>query len=295
MELLMKKPATRSNSAPVCRLLGVCAAALVATSALGQGVLFETQVNNGFFTPFNGGNAATVKYGDSGWLGSNLPPQYLTAITLRLATFNSVLPGNTDLIFTLNDGDPSGLVFGPGTQLYSTTITGIPLPEAEIDPAFFEVTIPLPNVLTSGGFNNVGWSVALANYNYAGQFGFQCSNSLGQIAGFYTNNASFYNGTSWSLFAFSQDPVSGVANFSVQITGGPTPPGCGLSDIAGPGQALGADSQLTADDIIVFLNAYFAGNLSLADVAGPGQATVLDAELTADDIIVFLNRFFAGC
>jgi hypothetical protein len=52
---------------------------------------------------------------------------------------------------------------------------------------------------------------------------------------------------------------------------------------------------LTADDIIVFLNAFFAGNLC-ADVSGPGQETVtLDGELTADDIIVFLNRFFGGC
>jgi hypothetical protein len=33
----------------------------------------------------------------------------------------------------------------------------------------------------------------------------------------------------------------------------------------------------------------------LADIAGPGQTTVPDGEFTADDIIVFLNGFFAGC
>ncbi|MCP9874381.1 GC-type dockerin domain-anchored protein [Synechococcus sp. Cruz CV-v-12] len=70
--------------------------------------------------------------------------------------------------------------------------------------------------------------------------------------------------------------------------------GCGPSDIAGPGQAIGPDSQLTADDIIVYLNWFFAGD-SRADVAGPGQSTVTDGQFTADDIIVFLNRFFAGC
>lgn len=32
-----------------------------------------------------------------------------------------------------------------------------------------------------------------------------------------------------------------------------------------------------------------------SDVAGPGQSVGPDAELTADDIIVLLNRFFAGC
>jgi len=70
---------------------------------------------------------------------------------------------------------------------------------------------------------------------------------------------------------------------------------CGRADIAGPGQGIGADGELTADDIIVFLNAFFAGNLC-ADVSGPGQDTAtLDGELTADDIIVFLNRFFGGC
>ncbi|MFN7429764.1 MAG: GC-type dockerin domain-anchored protein [bacterium] len=69
---------------------------------------------------------------------------------------------------------------------------------------------------------------------------------------------------------------------------------CGPSDVAGPGQNVGPDGELTADDIIVFLNWFFAGD-SRADVAGPGQSTSPDGEFTADDIIVFLNAFFAGC
>jgi uncharacterized membrane protein len=69
---------------------------------------------------------------------------------------------------------------------------------------------------------------------------------------------------------------------------------CGASDVAGPGQSVGPDAELTADDIIVFLNWFFAGDFS-ADVSGPGQSTQPDGEFTADDIIVFLNRFFAGC
>ena len=67
------------------------------------------------------------------------------------------------------------------------------------------------------------------------------------------------------------------------------------SNIAGPGQSTTPDEELTADDIIVFLNRFFA-NDSRANVSGPGQNTTqLDNELTADDIIVFLNRFFVGC
>ena len=67
------------------------------------------------------------------------------------------------------------------------------------------------------------------------------------------------------------------------------------SNIAGPGQSTTPDEELTADDIIVFLNWFFA-NDPRANVSGPGQNTTqLDNELTADDIIVFLNRFFTGC
>jgi hypothetical protein len=69
---------------------------------------------------------------------------------------------------------------------------------------------------------------------------------------------------------------------------------CGPSDVAGPNQSIGPDGQLTADDIIVFLQWYFA-NDPRADVAGPNQAVNPDGQLTADDIIVFLQRYFAGC
>ena len=81
-------------------------------------------------------------------------------------------------------------------------------------------------------------------------------------------------------------------NFALPVTNAcPNP-----SNVSGPGQNTAAiDEELTADDIIVFLNRFFAGDL-LSNVSGPGQNTTqLDSELTADDIIVFLNRFFAGC
>jgi hypothetical protein len=207
------------------RFVSSCAVATallagVATSTASADIVFQNTFNNGYFTPFNSSNANTLKYGDSGYLsGSSAnPSQTLTSITLGLAVYNSTTAGTTDIKFTFNDGDPSGLVFGPGTALYSTTITNVALPASGANlGAFFAITIPLPNVVTSGGFNNIGWSVGLANYNYAGSFGFECSTGTGQSVGFYNPNASFYNGTSWSLFAFGSGDT-GQANFVATVT-----------------------------------------------------------------------------
>jgi hypothetical protein len=69
---------------------------------------------------------------------------------------------------------------------------------------------------------------------------------------------------------------------------------CGPADIAGAGQAVGADGQLTADDIIVFIGWFFAADVR-ADIATSGQTPTPDGQFTADDIILFINRFFAGC
>lgn len=87
---------------------------------------------------------------------------------------------------------------------------------------------------------------------------------------------------------------AGYEQYWLSLSGRAVVVACGASDIAGPGQSAGADGELTADDIIVYLNAFFAGD-PIADVAGPGQDPNADGEFTADDIIVFLNRFFAGC
>jgi hypothetical protein len=66
-----------------------------------------------------------------------------------------------------------------------------------------------------------------------------------------------------------------------------------LADVAGSGQIVGPNGQLTADDIIVYLNWFFAGD-GRADLGGPGQSPRPDRRLTADDIILFINSFFAG-
>ncbi|MCU0688581.1 MAG: hypothetical protein MUE97_02410 [Phycisphaerales bacterium] len=87
--------------------------------------------------------------------------------------------------------------------------------------------------------------------------------------------------------------ASGAGSLNVMFS--PSgPDACTPSDVAGPNQSVGADGVLTADDIIVFLGWYFAGD-ARADIAGANQAPAADGQFTADDIIVFLGRYFQGC
>jgi hypothetical protein len=65
-------------------------------------------------------------------------------------------------------------------------------------------------------------------------------------------------------------------------------------DLASPGDPTRPDGELTADDIIAFINAFTAGANAVADFAGPLGARP-DGELTADDVIRYIGRFTAGC
>jgi hypothetical protein len=71
--------------------------------------------------------------------------------------------------------------------------------------------------------------------------------------------------------------------------------GCNAADLVGVGGSAGGDGQLTADDVIAFLAAFFAGNTSVADLVSVGGAPGGDGQLTADDVIAFLSAFFAPC
>lgn len=69
------------------------------------------------------------------------------------------------------------------------------------------------------------------------------------------------------------------------------------ADVTGLGgsASCASDGSITPDDLIVFLSAFFSGNLAVADVASLGGNLLPDGQLTADDIIAFLAVFFAGC
>ncbi|MEO1583157.1 MAG: hypothetical protein AAFR96_01140 [Planctomycetota bacterium] len=205
--------------------LAMVGVASVSTGAMAQSnVVFEAAPNNGLFTPFNASTPADVRYADSGWLSPFQVETFtLNSITLIMAADGGSAAGSFDMAFSFHDGSPSGLVFGSGAELFSTVIEDIALPQSNEGAEFFEVTIALPDIETAGGFNNVGWSVGVSGVDYDGSFGFAVSSTLGQNLGFFTNNASTFDGSSWNLFSFGADPVTGVANYAATITQVPAP------------------------------------------------------------------------
>lgn len=66
------------------------------------------------------------------------------------------------------------------------------------------------------------------------------------------------------------------------------------ADIASIGGTIGSDAQLTIDDIIAFLFAFFADDTTLADIAAVGGGPSPDGQVTPDDLISFIQAFFAG-
>jgi hypothetical protein len=206
------------------RCFAVLALSAGVVSSASATTVFQNTFDNGYFTPFNASTPSAVRYADSGWFGfGGDSPVGLQSITLGLAVAGSSRLGSTDLAFTFNDGDPAQIDFGSGAVLYASTVR-IDLPDtSELGgPSFFTVTIPLPGVVTTGGFNNVGWSVGVSNFDSDGSLGFQCSSAFGQNLGFYTNNAAFFNGSSWSQFSFGSGAF-GVANFVAEINAVPAP------------------------------------------------------------------------
>jgi hypothetical protein len=107
-------------------------------------------------------------------------------------------------------------------------------------------------------------------------------NAQGDAAGDYTVSYTYTTGG-----PISQNRVisSNVLLLRVQ---------CSPADVAGAGQSIGPDNELTADDWIVFVNWARAGDMR-ADIAGPGQSSTRDGIISADDYIRFNNLFLAGC
>jgi hypothetical protein len=103
-----------------------------------------------------------------------------------------------------------------------------------------------------------------------------------------------------AMDAALRSAVADVVNRDASLVGRLAPGACGMADVAGPGQQLGSDGELTADDVIVMVNWFAAGD-ARADIAGPvggaapGQAPIPDGEFTADDLIAFVGAFVGGC
>ena len=282
------------------RTLPILALPLVlAAPAFAQPVLttlYENSPDNGIFTPFNAGNAANLTYGDSGWIGfGGTPPYILETLSLQMATFNGSMDGTADITVTFNDGDPSGLIFGPGTELFRTTFTAYDLPGSPGENRTFFLTVPLGGIRTAGNYNNIGFSIALSYVQFDGNIGFFCSTAHGTLNGFYTNNASYRDtsiGPNWGLFAFGPDPDTQIASFTARLEGYATPP-C-PADLGTSGGEYGQDSALDNNDFISFITLFFAQS-PLADVGAAGGLPSQDQAFDNNDFIAFINLFFDGC
>jgi len=258
--------------------------------------LYENSADNGIFTPFNAGNAANLTYGDSGWIGfGGTTPFALESITLQMATFGGSIDGSADITFTFNDGDPSGLIFGPGTELFRTTYPDFPLPGSPGETRTFFFTVPLRGVRTSGNYNNIGFSIALSNVQFDGNIGFFCSTAHGQLTGYYTNNASSRDtsvSNAWGLFAFGPDTDTQIASFTTRLDGYATP-AC-AADFGVAGGTYGQDGVLDNNDFISFITLFFDQH-PLADVGKAGGLRGQDNAFDNNDFIAFINSFFDGC
>lgn len=218
--------------------------AMSASMALADTEVFRSGNTTSYFLPFDSSTPAGTKFGDGYWTGNggDAPLAGINSITLFLAVLNNtndaILEGSTDLLFTFNNGDPSGLQFGPGNELFATTVAGVTLPLVAAPDTYevLEVTIPLPGLTLAGGFNNWGFSLGVQNFNYAGVFGFQNSGEF-NFLGSLTANASEFNPATnaWSLFAFGPSFPADVANFRAVLTV-PEPATLGL--LAGAGMLM---------------------------------------------------------
>ncbi|MGH7131017.1 MAG: GC-type dockerin domain-anchored protein [Phycisphaerales bacterium] len=68
-----------------------------------------------------------------------------------------------------------------------------------------------------------------------------------------------------------------------------------IADVAGLGGAPGCDGQNSVDDIVFYLDRFFAGDLAVADLVALGGGGNPDGQVTTDDLIAFLSAFFTGC
>ncbi|MGH7131561.1 MAG: GC-type dockerin domain-anchored protein [Phycisphaerales bacterium] len=70
---------------------------------------------------------------------------------------------------------------------------------------------------------------------------------------------------------------------------------CNAADVAGLGGSPGFDGQLTPDDIVLYLAAFFSNNLAIADLVSLGGNPPSDGQITPDDLVYFLDQFFSPC
>lgn len=245
-------------------------------------------------------------------LGPSTPPTIAATATLALPSFRTFAPNYTYPLF----GIPFSVPLGNATitalaisQDGSAVTTGTPRTGGGVD---FTVNVP---VRVTGSVEFQGTITPLDIPQVLIVTGFLAPN--GATA---TSGATFSLNVTQPVAPFTGDPLVPTpfalpapstavpppppANvlLVLNITGGnatlagngnfpSSGPATTIADVASANQVRRADGLKTADDIIVFLGGFFAGD-PLADVASANQAPTPDGVYTADDIIVFLGAYF---
>ncbi len=153
---------------------------------------------------------------------------------------------------------------------------------------------PLPRIACPG--TDIALSVTPAGtgpFTYRWRKGGVPIDNGGNVSGAFTFSLAFTGGTSLNNGDYDCVITNGCDTITSSVAA--LHVSCpNIADVVSLGGGGSCDGQLTADDIVAFLGAFFA-NQPLADVAGLGGNPTPDGLFTADDIVVFLAAVFAGC
>ena len=158
---------------------------------------------------------------------------------------------------------------------------------AGLDASEFFTDISLPIDVPMTGTNFFALTGSLAGWSGADTFQ-------------YTEVSDAYAGTIIATRFGAETPPFGpgvqiLETSHIKLILAPLTVACNAADVGSLGGSAQPDGQLTADDIVVYLGAFFEGNLAIADIATLGGGTGADGEITPDDLILFLGTFFTGC
>jgi hypothetical protein len=88
--------------------------------------------------------------------------------------------------------------------------------------------------------------------------------------------------------------ATGYQGTSLAVTGVKVPTVC-TADMGSQGGLAGPDALLDNNDFIVFIDAFFNGDMLMADIGKQGGLAGPDNALDNNDFIVFIDAFFNGC
>jgi hypothetical protein len=185
----------------------------------------------------------------------------------------------------------SGLVHGDGNLVgFQSSLTGTGITAANNEAIFlWDPVLGMKLAAYEGAATHIGngqaVSISSAGFN----------NSTTGVANFSFDSTGNGRGSSLSDNGTLVLGIEFVDGTQRVLTIRPTTTYCSRADIAQLGGQALPDGQLSADDLVRFLAAFFANEAAIADLATVGGNPTADGSITADDLISFLNAFFLGC